>query len=280
MSLELYHEVASKTSALTTKNYSTSFYLSTTLLSPEMRDAIYAIYGFVRYADEIVDSFHHQNKAELMEEFEKEFYRSLERDLSMNPILHSFLRVVKRYNIKDEYIQAFLNSMKADLKEINYSNEEELKAYIYGSADVVGLMCLAVFCKGDTNLFADLEKPAMYLGSAFQKVNFLRDLKNDHENLGRSYFPHVTRHNFTEESKAEIIADIENDFNLAYKGIQQLPSEAKPAVLLAYYYYRSLLNKLRRTPASRIKVERIRVGSMKKIMLMNKAIVYNHLGLI
>ncbi len=280
MSLELFDQVAFKTSALTTKNYSTSFYLSTTLLSSEIRQAIYAIYGFVRYADEIVDSFHHQEKEILLQEFERDYYLSLTRELSLNPILHAFQRVVHQYKIKDEYVQAFLQSMKADLSEIKYSDEKDLKEYIYGSADVVGLMCLSVFTRGDEKLFDELEKPAKQLGSAFQKVNFLRDLKNDSEELGRSYFPEVTRDNLSEESKNAIIDDIENDFRIAKEGIRQLPGDSRAAVLLAYYYYRSLLKKLSRTSAQQIKEERTRVGSFKKILLMQKAIVCHRLGII
>jgi phytoene synthase len=201
MSLDLFQKVSFNTAKLTTKRYSTSFYLATTLLDSSIRDAIYGIYGFVRYADEIVDTFHHQDKKTLLDEFEKDYYKALDRGISLNPILNSFAQVVQQYNIQDEHVQAFLQSMKADLEDVQYTSKKQTDEYIYGSADVVGLMCLSVFTGGDKNMFEELKNPAMRLGSAFQKVNFLRDLKNDTEELERSYFPHVTRENFNENSK-------------------------------------------------------------------------------
>lgn len=280
MSLELFNKVAFKTSALITKSYSTSFYMATTLLSSNIREAIYGIYGFVRFADEIVDTFHHVNKNILIEEFENEYYKAFDRGISLNPILHSFQDVVHKYNIKDEYIQAFLSSMKADLSKVNYTDKAQTDQYIYGSADVVGLMCLSVFCNGDQTQFESLKASAMSLGSAFQKVNFLRDLKDDTEYLGRNYFPNINKFNLNEASKLLIINEIEGDFKIAFQGIKKLPSNSKAAVLLSYFYYRALLGKLRRTPASEIANRRIRINNATKLFLMKKAVLANKFGLI
>lgn len=279
MSLHLYNKVSFNTSKLTTKQYSTSFYFATTHLGKSIRNAIYGIYGFVRYADEIVDTFHHQDKKQLLDEFEAEYYLALKRGISLNPILNSFVQVVKQYKIKDEHVKAFLASMRADLDDISYTNKTQTDAYIYGSADVVGLMCLSVFTEGNQEMFESLKEPAMRLGSAFQKVNFLRDLKNDTENLGRSYFPQVTRENFSETSKAAIIAEIEEDFHAAFQGIKQLPHSSRSAVFLAYLYYKRLLEKLKRTPAATIANQRIRISNFTKLMLMNQAVLANRLSL-
>ncbi|MBN2745792.1 MAG: phytoene/squalene synthase family protein [Bacteroidales bacterium] len=280
MSLQLFDQVSYQTSKLVTRKYSTSFYLATTLLGNRIRNAIYGIYGFVRYADEIVDTFHQIDKEKTLNEFENEYYNSLERGLSLNPILHSFQDVVKRYSIDDKYVQAFLRSMKADLNKTEYTDIEQINEYIYGSADVVGLMCLSVFCEGNQEKFNQLKPAAMKLGSAFQKVNFLRDLKNDTEYLGRNYFPGVGRDNFDEESKRLIVEDIENDFRLAFEGIKKLPTNSRAAVLLAYFYYRTLLRKLAQTPASKIASTRIRISNPRKIWLMKKAVLVNSLRLI
>ncbi len=280
MSLQLFDQVSYQTSKLVTRKYSTSFYLATTLLGKRIRNAIYGIYGFVRYADEIVDTFHQIDKEKALNEFEKEYYNSLERGLSLNPILHSFQDVVKRYTIDDEYVQAFLRSMKADLNKTEYTDAEQINEYIYGSADVVGLMCLSVFCEGNQEKFNQLKSSAMKLGSAFQKVNFLRDLKNDTEYLGRSYFPGVSRENFDEESKRLIVKEIEEDFRIAFEGIKKLPTNSRAAVLLAYFYYRTLLSKLAQTPASKIASSRIRISNPRKIWLMKKAVLVNSLRLI
>lgn len=280
MSLELYNKVTFKTSKITTKAYSTSFYLATTLLSPKIREAIYGIYGFVRYADEIVDTFHHTDKKQLISEFEEDYYKSLERGISLNPILNSFQSTVKKYSIQNEYVETFLNSMKADLNPIEFTEKHQIDNYIYGSADVVGLMCLSVFCEGDLKKFEELKPAAMRLGSAFQKVNFLRDLKNDTEYLGRNYFPTVSKKNFNKASKTEIIKEIEEDFRIAFEGIKRLPVNSKSAVFLAYLYYRALLKKLKRTPASEIAQKRIRISNTTKIFLMNKAVFAQKLGLL
>jgi phytoene/squalene synthetase len=279
MSLELYKKVTFKTSALTTKSYSTSFYLATTLLETNVRNAIYGIYGFVRYADEVVDTFHQFDKQELLDEFERDYYLGLERGLSLNPILHSFQSVVSQYHIKDAYVQSFLKSMKADLQQVNFTEKSQIDNYIYGSADVVGLMCLSVFCNGDQKLFDELKTSAMHLGSAFQKVNFLRDLKNDTVDLGRNYFPNITKTNLNEYSKKLIINEIEKDFEIALDGIKRLPASSKTAVLLAYLYYKTLLKKLKRTPANEIIKRRIRISNFTKLLLIKKAVIFNRIGL-
>jgi phytoene/squalene synthetase len=241
---QLFDDVSFKCSVLVTKSYSTSFSLAVKMLSPNIRDAIYAIYGFVRFADEIVDSFHDFNKEELIHDFEIEYYKSQKSGISLNPILNSFQHTVRKYNIDDALIQAFLKSMKMDLIKSEYSTMEEYNEYIYGSADVVGLMCLKVFVNGDQRLYNELKDEAMRLGSAFQKVNFLRDLKDDNLVLNRNYFPGVDLKSFDEKSKAMIIREIEEDFRVAYEGIVKLPVDAKFGVYTDYIYYQKLLNKL------------------------------------
>ncbi|MFN8255981.1 MAG: phytoene/squalene synthase family protein [Bacteroidales bacterium] len=274
--IKLYHKSAFKISRLITKSYSTSFSFATSLFEKEMREAIYSIYGFVRFADEIVDTFHGYDKNYLLDKFEKDYYEAFNHGISLNPILHSFQITVKKYNISDEHIRAFLNSMKFDLEKKEYTTKREADQYIYGSADVVGLMCLKVFCNGNEQLYASLVKPAMKLGSAFQKVNFLRDLKHDTQMLDRRYFPEVSAKSLDDESKDVIIRDIENDFRLAYQGIKQLPGRSKLAVLLAYYYYRILLNKIKCSPASKVMESRIRISNAQKMGLLLKAVfVYN-----
>lgn len=266
----LYNKTSFNTSQIVTKNYSTSFYLATGLLDKKMRDAIYAIYGFVRFADEIVDTFHEYDKQYLLNKFESDYYEAFKHNISLNPVLHSFQHIVKKYNIEDNHIQAFLKSMRADLNKTAYT-KDEIDDYIYGSADVVGLMCLKVFCEGDEAEYKKLVKPAMKLGSAFQKVNFLRDLKNDLESLNRTYFPGIEKNTFDENSKKIVIKEIEEDFNQAYKGIKQLPKRSKLAVLIAYYYYNKLLLKIKRTPAQKVIESRIRISNFRKLMLILKA---------
>ena len=249
---ELFDQVSFDTSKLVTKKYSTSFSMAVKMLSPTIRYAIYNIYGFVRFADEIVDTFHEYNKVDLMAHFEKDYYAAKTHGISLNPILNSFQKTVTRYDIPDEMVQAFLKSMKADLHKTEYTTKEEYDAYIYGSADVVGLMCLKVFVNGDDKMYEDLKDAAMRLGSAFQKVNFLRDLKDDVELLERIYFPHVNLRNLNPESKEVIIKEIEEDFAEAYKGIIRLPNEAKFGVYTAYRYYGRLLKKLKATPSEQL----------------------------
>ncbi|MDY7394261.1 phytoene/squalene synthase family protein [Aureibaculum sp. 2210JD6-5] len=275
---QLFKNVSMGCSKLVTKSYSTSFTLAVKMLAPSIRNAIYGIYGFVRFADEIVDTFHNFDKAHLLDEFEKDYYKAYHEGISLNPILNAFQLTVKKYNIDDHLIQSFLKSMKSDLVKTDYS-EKEYEEYIYGSADVVGLMCLKVFVNGDSKKYNELKESAMMLGSAFQKVNFLRDLKDDLEVLNRSYFPEVHFENLDLDSKQKIIREIEDDFKIAYKGILNLPKEAKFGVYTAYIYYRTLLNKLKRTPSEQILNTRIRVSNPRKISLLAKSFVTYKLNL-
>ena len=277
---QLYDEVSFTCSKNVTKKYSTSFSLAVNMLSPKIREAIYSIYAFVRFADEIVDSFHNYKKSELLDDFEKDYYSAYNNNISLNPILNCFQLTVKKYNITDDLIQSFLKSMRADLKKETYETVEEYNEYIYGSADVVGLMCLKVFVGGDKEKYESLKEPAMKLGSAFQKVNFLRDLKDDYELLHRSYFPGVNLKELTFEDKAEIIADIESDFKEAFSGIKRLPLEAKFGVYTAYVYYKRLLKKLSNTPSTEILNTRIRVSNPMKISLLAKSFLVYKLNLL
>lgn len=278
--MKLYNETAFKTSRIVTTSYSTSFSIATSLLEKKQRNAIYAIYGFVRFADEIVDTFHDHNKKQLLEQFEKNLYESIEQRISLNPILHSFQKTVWDYNISHKYIDAFLTSMKFDLEKKIYSCKTETDEYIYGSADVVGLMCLRVFCNGSDTKFKELKRPAMRLGSAFQKVNFLRDLRNDYQELGRCYFPDIDISTFDERSKYQIVNEIKRDFKEAYAGIKKLPGNSRTAVLLAYLYYRVLLKKLEQTSAEKLLNKRIRISNFKKMMLLVKAKTLSNLNMV
>lgn len=270
---QLYDNVSFKCSKLVTQSYSTSFSLAVYMLAPSIRDAIYSIYGFVRFADEIVDSFHGFDKKYLIDDFEKEYYKAIEAGISLNPILNSFQQTVKQYNITDDLIQSFLKSMKLDLIKSDYHNKEEIEDYIYGSADVVGLMCLKVFVDGNESRYEKLKMEAMRLGSAFQKVNFLRDLKDDNLILNRNYFPGIDLNSFDENAKNKIIEEIEEDFKVAYQGIVKLPVEAKFGVYTAYIYYKKLLKKLENTPCHEIGNERIRVSNYSKAGLLAKSFV-------
>ena len=278
---ELFDNVSHSCSKLVTKKYSTSFSLAVNMLSPKIRTDIYNIYGFVRFADEIVDTFHEYNKEELMAHFEKDYYIAKAQGISLNPILNSFQQTVNTYNIPDEMVQAFLRSMKADLHKTEYQTKEEYDAYIYGSADVVGLMCLKVFVNGDDAMFNELKDAAMRLGSAFQKVNFLRDLKDDFELLNRSYFPTIDLGKLDPASKQQIIDEIEEDFNYAFtNGVLKLPVEAKFGVYMAYRYYRRLLKKLNNVPSEKIMDTRIRISDPMKINLLARSYVKYKLNLI
>ena len=278
---ELFDEVSFDTSKLVTKKYSTSFSLAVKMLSTTIRSAIYNIYGFVRFADEIVDTFHDYKKEELLDDFENEYYKALENGISLNPILNSFQATVKRYNITDDLVKAFLKSMRADLSKTEYQTQEEYNEYIYGSADVVGLMCLKVFVDGDDEKYNELKDAAMRLGSAFQKVNFLRDLKDDFELLNRSYFPNVDLASLDTVSKQLIIKEIEDDFDYAFNhGILKLPVEAKFGVYMAYRYYRRLLKKLSSVPSSEIIETRVRISDPMKINLLARSYVKYKLNMI
>ena len=276
----IFDKVSNDCSKLVIKRYSTSFYFSSSLLSKTIRQDIFNIYGFVRLADEIVDTFHEYPKQELLEDFEKELWRSVDNKISLNPILNSFQHTVNKYSIPKDLINSFLDSMKMDLEKKEYNSIEEYKKYIYGSADVVGLMCLKVFVNGSESSFSELSPFAISLGSAFQKVNFLRDLKDDSNVLNRVYFPNVDMNNFNEKSKREIILEIEKDFANAVKGIVKLPKNSKFAVYIAYRYYSKLLKKLKRTSSENIVKKRIRIHNHQKFLVIARSYVKYQLNLI
>ena len=276
----IFDKVSEDSSKIVIKRYSTSFYFSSSLLSKSIRQDIFNIYGFVRLADEIVDTFHEFPKKELLNEFEEELWRSIENKISLNPILNSFQNTVNRYSIPKDLIRSFLDSMKMDLEKKEYNSIEEYKKYIYGSADVVGLMCLKVFVKGSDTLYSDLSYYAISLGSAFQKVNFLRDLKDDSNVLKRVYFPNVNMDDFNEESKKEIINEIELDFKNAIKGIARLPKNSRFAVYIAYRYYNKLLKKLKRTSSKNIVKKRVRIHNFQKFTVIARSYVKYQLNLI
>lgn len=276
----LFDNVSNQCSKMVTQSYSTSFSSAVKMLAPSIRQDIYNIYGFVRLADEIVDSFHDYNKEELFSRFENELKNALQEKISLNPVLNSFQHTVEKHQIPEELIDAFMKSMKADLSKKVYKTKEEYEDYIYGSADVVGLMCLKVFVKGDHELYESLKNSAMRLGSAFQKVNFLRDLKADFEDLERTYFPNTDLRNLDENAKKEIIQEIEDDFEAGFEGIKKLPIEAKFGVYTAYIYYKKLLSKLKKTPSTEIKNTRIRVPDYQKISLLANCYVKYRLNLL
>ena len=275
-----FDQISFATSKQVTQKYSTSFAAAVRLLGPAIRQDIYNIYGFVRLADEIVDSFHDYDKKDLFYRFWDEVRLSLKCGISTNPILNAFQLTVKKYDISEVHIDSFMKSMEADLSKQNYQSVEEYSQYIYGSADVVGLMCLKVFVNGDTVMFEVLKDSAMRLGSAFQKVNFLRDLKADYEQLNRSYFPNTNLAQLDEQSKAAIIMEIESDLKAGFYGILQLPMDAKLGVYIAYVYYRKLLIKLKNTPSKDILNTRIRVPNYQKFGLFAKCYVNFKLNLI
>ena len=277
---KIFDEVSYSCSEKVTKTYSTSFSLATRLLSQNIRRDIYNIYGFVRFADEIVDSFHDYDKKELFKDFSIDLDKALKNKIHLNPILNSFQHTFHKYDIDISLVDAFMKSMKMDLSKKKYTTVKEFKEYIYGSADVVGLMCLKVFVQGNQKLFLSLKENAMSLGSAFQKVNFLRDLKADKEDLNRSYFPNTSFKNLDEKDKDFIISDIENDFSKGLEGIKNLPIEAKFGVFMAYRYYNQLLKKLKKTPATEIINRRIRVPNVKKLELLTRSYVKYQLNLL
>ena len=276
----IFDTVSKDCSRIITQTYSTSFSMATKMLSNSIRQDIYNIYGFVRLADEIVDSFHDYDKEALFVQFEADLEAALINKISLNPILNSFQETYHNYSIDKEMVDAFMDSMRQDLHKTVYHTEEEYRNYIYGSADVVGLMCLKVFVKGDPEKYEKLKETAMALGSAFQKVNFLRDLKADHDELNRTYFPNTDLNNLDEISKKAIIDDIEKDFAEGLQGIKQLPLEAKFGVFMAYRYYNQLLVKLKTTPALEIKSTRIRVPDYKKVELLTRSYVKYQLNLL
>jgi phytoene/squalene synthetase len=263
---QIFDTVSIKCSRLTTKSYSTSFSMGIRFLAKDLRDPIYAIYGFVRFADEIVDTFHDYPKERLLNDFETETFRAIEDGISLNPILNSFQAAVRLYHIDHACIRIFLQSMRMDLHKDQYS-EKEYDTYILGSAEVVGLMCLSVFLRGDEARYAELKPFAMKLGSAFQKINFLRDLHADFSDLGRTYFPGVNMTEFDEATKRAIEADIERDFALGYEGIKQLPKDARFGVFVAYVYYHKLLHKIKRKRTGEILTQRVRISNKRKYAL-------------
>ena len=277
---KLFDQVSESCSRIVTESYSTSFTLATKMLDSSIRQDIYNIYGFVRFADEIVDSFHNYDKKELLNLFEKDLKKSIVDKISLNPILNSFQKTIHSYQIDYELVDSFLNSMKLDLDKKKYLTKKEFDQYVYGSADVVGLMCLKVFVKGNKNQYNDLKPYAMSLGSAFQKVNFLRDLKADHDGLNRSYFPNLNIDEFDEPSKKIILDEIDKDFRHALKGIFKLPSSARFGVYTAYKYYLKLLNKLRKTHPLKIKSSRIRVPNYQKVNVLARSYVRYRLNIL
>lgn len=279
MTIGLFHRVSQECSKIVTLRYSTSFSSAIRLLHRDLRTPIFNIYGFVRFADEIVDTFHGHDKNELLQQFKQETFDAIEREISLNPILHAFQRTVNAYNIDHELIHAFFRSMESDLTQHRY-DRQGYEEYIYGSAEVVGLMCLYVFCEGDTRLYEKLKAPARALGAAFQKVNFLRDIQADFNDLSRVYFPGCDFHHFTERDKEQIESDIETDFCNALAGISQLPIKARFGVYVAYKYYYSLFNKIKSTHHAHILQRRIRIANYHKAYIVVRASVKNGLRLI
>lgn len=277
--IALYHRNSFKCSKITTQNYSTSFSLGILSLNKKFRDPIYGIYGFVRFADEIVDTFHEHNKLELIERFEHDTYAAIKEKISLNPILNSFQKVVNEYGIDHELIDRFLKSMKMDLNKKDYE-QLSYEDYILGSAEVVGLMCLRVFTEGDNQYYQTLKPQAMRLGAAFQKINFLRDLKADYFALGRAYFPGFEIDKFNEQKKKQIELDIEQDFKAGLEGIKQLPRGARFGVYVAYVYYYALFTKIQSLSASTILSERIRIPDIRKYSLIISCYFRHTLNLI
>ena len=276
----IFDKVSEDCSEIVIKEYSTSFYKATQLLSKSIRNDIFNIYGFVRFADEIVDTFHKYPKKELLDQFEKELWLSIENKISLNPILNSFQHTVNKYSIDIDLIKSFIKSMRMDLDIKRYRNRKDYKDYIYGSADVIGLMCLKVFVSGSTKEYNELKPYAISLGSAFQKVNFLRDLKSDSEILNRVYFPNIDMKSFDENSKENIINEIEEDFEHALKGIVKLPKKARFGVYIAYRYYYKLLKKMKTTPSLHIKKSRVRIDNFQKFIVLTRSYVKYQLNLI
>ncbi len=276
----IFDDVSYHCSKVVTQSYSTSFSLATKMLAPSIRPDIYNIYGFVRFADEIVDTFHDYDKAKLFDAFEKDMEQAIADKISLNPILNSFQYTYHKYDIPHHLVESFMKSMRMDLTKKNYETFDEYREYIYGSADVVGLMCLCVFVKGDKEEYEKLKESAMALGSAFQKVNFLRDLKADYEGLNRAYFPNTNLLELDEQSKKRIVNEIKADFALGYSGIVLLPEQAKFGVYTAYRYYKKLLQKLQSTPPLEIRNTRIRVPNYQKFGLLAQSYVNYKLQLV
>lgn len=276
---QLFDDLSRKCSKLTTNTYSTSFSLGIKFLDRKFHDPVYSVYGFVRFADEIVDSFLGFNKRELLSEFKVETWKSIANGISLNPILNSFQSVVNKYHIEAELIETFFESMEIDIEQKNHS-QVSYNRYIMGSAEVVGLMCLRVFTENDESLYQKLKQSAMKLGSAFQKVNFLRDINADYQLLGRTYFPGVSLNSFSKGEKEKIQKDIEIDFEEALVGIRNLPASSRRGVYLAYFYYRKLFLMIRNIPAERILNARVRISNHKKISLMCQSMIRHQLNIL
>ncbi len=279
MSKDLFDKVSLKCSKLTTRAYSTSFSLGIRCLNKELRGPIYTIYGFVRFADEIVDTLHDYDKNLLLKRFEEATHQAIDEKISLNPILNSFQKTVNEFKFERELTDQFLKSMEMDLALTSY-DQKGIEEYILGSAEVVGLMCLRVFCKGDETMYQHLKPSAMKLGSAFQKINFLRDLNADFNGMGRSYFPGVDLTHFNETTKREIEDDIAKDFNSGYEGIKQLPRSARFGVYVAYLYYMALFEKIKNTPSDIILTNRIRVRNRRKLTILAYSYVKHQLNLL
>jgi phytoene/squalene synthetase len=276
---KLYRDISFETSKLITRSYSTSFSIAVSYLEPGLQEAIYSIYGFVRLADEIADSFLEFDRKMLLDRFERDYFEAYNGKISTNPILNSFQETVRKYRIPEELISAFLNSMKTDLVKSEYFTKKETDDYIYGSAEVVGLMCLRVFVNGNDVLYEELKEPAKKLGAAFQKVNFLRDLRNDMENLNRNYFHYASGKIYNEEVKKQILDDISDDFRKTLPGIKKLPPGARKGVMIAYFYFTALMKKIERTPADSRLNERIRISDSVKMLILGKALLLAKFGL-
>lgn len=277
--MQLFHTVSALCSRQTTELYSTSFSSAIRMLHHDMREPIHNIYGLVRFADEVVDTFHNYDKEQLLQEFKRDTFQAIERGISLNPILHSFQRTVNDFGIDLHLIEAFFKSMEFDLQQKEY-DQQGYEEYIYGSAEVVGLMCLYVFCEGDKALFNELKAPARSLGAAFQKVNFLRDIKADFVGLERMYFPECDFENFSEEEKHNIEKDIQRDFDNAYEGIIRLPLKSRFGVYVAYKYYLSLFKKIKKVQPERILEERIRIPNYGKLVIVAKAGLRSQLNIL
>jgi len=275
----LFDKISFQTSAILTQSYSTSFSLGIRFLNYKYHNPIYGIYGFVRLGDEIVDTFHEYNKGELMERFKRDVYQSIDEKISLNPVLNSFQHVVHRYNIDRELIDLFINSMDMDLSKQSY-DRKGYENYILGSAEVVGLMCLKVFCDGNAEKYNELKPYAMALGSAYQKINFLRDLKADYQELGRTYFPNIDLMEFNDQQKQRIEDEIEKDFKKGLQGIKMLPDHARFGVYLSYIYFYGLFRKIKKTPTREIMRRRIRISNRRKYFLLARSLMLYKLKLL
>lgn len=278
-SIQLYNQVTAEASKKTTLMYSSSFSLAIKLLHADLRQPIYDVYGLVRFADEIVDTFHDYDKAALLNQFKKDTYEAIEQGVSLNPILHRFQLTIRQYNIELDLVEAFFKSMEMDLSKQAY-DAQAYQTYIYGSAEVVGLMCLHIFCNGDKATYESLKPAAQKLGSAFQKVNFLRDIKADYEGLERMYFPNCDFTNFKEEDKRQIEDDIQADFSGALEGIKALPIKSRFGVYVAFKYYYTLFKKIKKTEHDSILKMRIRIPDYKKLLILANASIRSQLNLL